>query len=592
MTLLTSVTSGAWSLLPAPALTAMDQGAPAELEVFPLLMSLFGGLALFLFGMEEMAGSLKAVAGERMRTVLGKLTKNRFMGVITGAFVTAIIQSSSVTTVLVVGFITAGLMSMAQSIGVIMGANIGTTITAQIVAFKVTQYALLMVAVGFGMVFFSKRESRKQKGRGVMGLGLVFFGMTIMGDAMRPLRTYEPFVDWMVRMEDPLFGILAGAGFTALVQSSSATTGVVIVMASRGLINLPAGIAISFGANIGTCVTALLASIGKPREALRASAVHILFNVAGVLLWIAFIDQLAQLVTWISPTAQELSGQAKLAAETPRQIANAHTVFNIANTLIFFGFSAQLARLVQRLVPDRPMSEAEAVRVKYLDAQLLSTPSLALDRARLELLHMGGRVRDMMTSILPAVFSGTRESLAEVGAMDDAVDSLHGDIISYLGQISQTRLAEQQTTELLRLMEAANDLENIGDIIETNLVRLGTTRLDGQFMVSPATQQVITEFHDTVSKALEFALMAVSQKNKEAARHVNAMKADVNRLADSAALHEAQRLVAEEPNRLPAYTMEMDVLENLKRIYYFAKRMARTTLPGSKLEDEAAATSP
>ncbi|MEA2080056.1 MAG: Na/Pi symporter, partial [Pseudomonadota bacterium] len=267
-----------------------------------MAMKLLGGLALFLFGMEQMADALKAAAGERMKVILAKLTTNRFMGAATGAFVTAIIQSSSVTTVLVVGFITAGLMSMSQSIGVIMGANIGTTITAQIVAFKVTHYALLMVAAGFGMLFFSRKEKINQYGGMLMGLGMVFFGMSVMSDAMNPLRSYQPFLDLMTRMENPLIGILVAAGFTALIQSSSATTGIVIVMASQGFITLSAGIALAFGANIGTCVTALLASIGKPREAVRAALVHVLFNVCGVLLWLGFIPYLAQFVTWFSPT--------------------------------------------------------------------------------------------------------------------------------------------------------------------------------------------------------------------------------------------------------------------------------------------------
>ena len=200
------------------------------------------------------------------------------------------------TTVLVVGFITAGLMSLAQSIGVIMGANIGTTITAQIIAFKITKASLLMLAVGFGMLFFSKQEKIKLYGRMLMGLGMVFFGMSIMSEAMEPLRSYQPFLDFMVRMENPLIGILAAALFTGLLQSSSATTGIVIILASQGFITLPAGIALAFGANIGTCVTTMLASIGKPREAIRAGAAHILFNIFGVLLWIGFIDQLAQLI--------------------------------------------------------------------------------------------------------------------------------------------------------------------------------------------------------------------------------------------------------------------------------------------------------
>lgn len=548
-----------------------------SLELFPLLMGLIGGLALFLFGMEEMASALKSAAGDRMKGILATLTKNRFMGVVTGAFVTATIQSSSVTTVLVVGFISAGLMSLAQSIGVILGAGIGTTITAQIIAFKVTKYALVLVAVGFGLSFTARKEAGRFRGRALLGLGLVFFGMSVMGESMVPLRSYQPFLLWMSQMEDPLLGILVGTLFTALIQSSSATTGVVIVMASQGLISLPAGIALIFGANIGTCATALLASIGKPREAVRAAVVHIIFKITGVVLWFSFIDELGQLVTWLSPRSSDLTGLDRLSAEAPRQIANAHTIFNVANTLVFLPFSTQFARLVERLVPDRPLAEAETVRARYLDESLLATPSFALDRARLELLHMGDRVRAMMQSALPAVLSGSREDLHQLEELDDAVDALHGHIIEYLGKISQTRLSEKQTAELVRLMAATNDLENIGDIIETNLVRLGQTRVNGQFEISASTQEVLNEFHATVSSALEFALMAVSQRNQRAAQRVSSMKTDINRLADSAALHEAQRLVAEEPNRLAAYTMEMGVLENLKHIYYFTKRIARMT---------------
>ena len=319
-----------------------------------MAIQLFGGLALFLFGMEQMANALKAVAGERMKVILAKLTTNRFMGAITGAFVTAVIQSSSVTTVLVVGFISAGLMSMSQSIGVIMGANIGTTITAQIVAFKVTKYAMLMIAIGFSGLFFSKKEQIRHYGGMLMGLGLIFFGMGIMSEAMSPLRTYQPFLDLMVRMENPFIGILIAALFTALVQSSSATTGIVIVMASQGFITLPAGIALAFGANIGTCVTAMLASIGKPREAVRAALVHVFFNVAGVLVWLAFIPNLAEIVLLISPVSADLPEAARLAADTPRQIANAHTIFNIANTLLFIGFVGVFASVVEKLVPDKP----------------------------------------------------------------------------------------------------------------------------------------------------------------------------------------------------------------------------------------------
>jgi phosphate:Na+ symporter len=513
------------------------------------------------------------------------LTTNRFMGAVTGAFVTAIIQSSSVTTVLVVGFITAGLMSFAQSVGVIMGANIGTTITAQIVAFKVTKAALLMVGVGFSMLFISKQEKTKQYGAMLMGLGLVFFGMSVMSDAMKPLRSFQPFLDLMIQMENPIIGILIAASFTGLIQSSSATTGIVIVMASQGFITLPAGIALAFGANIGTCVTAMLASIGKPREAVRAAVVHVFFNVAGVLLWIMFIPQLAEVVTAISPSHPELDGIARLGAETPRQIANAHTIFNIANTLIFIGFTTQIARLVEKIIPEGDLEEAGlTIRAKYLDEELLSTPSLALDRVRLEVLNMGERVQDMLDRIMPAILTGNRQTLADVEQMDDEVDILYEQIIAYMGAISKRQLTNQQTQELLALMEAVSDLENIGDTIETNLVVLGNERIDAGVSISEPTRKVLKDFHKVVNKAFRLAVQAVSQSNDEVAKLVISMKDEVSALADSAAAHQAERLVAEEPNRIPAYTIEIDIIEKQKRIYYFAKRMAKTVMTVESIE--------
>jgi phosphate:Na+ symporter len=573
----------------APALAAAASSSGNEMHWWDMGMKLCGGLALFLFGMEQMADALKAVAGERMKTILATLTKNRFTGAITGAFVTAIIQSSSVTTVLVVGFITAGLMSMSQSIGVIMGANIGTTITAQIVAFKVTKAALLMVAVGFGMMFLSQKEKIKQYGAMLMGLGLVFFGMSVMSDAMKPLRTYQPFLDLMVQMENPAVGILIAAGFTALIQSSSATTGIVIVMASQGFISLPAGIALAFGANIGTCVTALLAAIGKPREALRAAAVHVLFNILGVLVWLGFITHLANFVTWFSPTHPELMGTERLAAETPRQIANAHTIFNIANTFIFIGFAGQFARFVEWLVPDRPIEEIVFAKSKYLDEELLETPSLALGRVRLEIGHLGTRVKGMIGDIMPALLSGDHDELRKIEAADDDIDALHGQIVMYLGKISQKSLSETQTQELLGLMDAVNDLENIGDIIETDLVSLGHQRIEAGLTIGDETRELLANMHELVTTSAQLATDAVMGDDAHIASKVIAMKEDINQLTAWAAVHQADRLVVDEPNRLSCYTIEVDIIEKLKRIFYFTKRMAKTVkskdLAGEEMEE-------
>jgi len=560
----------------------------AEMAWGTMAMNLLGGLALFLYGMEKMAESLKAVAGDSMKWILGKLTTNRIMGLLTGAFVTAIIQSSSVTTVMLVGFVTAGLMSLSQAIGVILGADIGTTITAQIVAFKVTKYALILVAAGFLLLFATKTEKTRQYGALIMGLGLIFFGMGVMSEGMRPLRDYEPFIALMQNVSNPLVGILIATIFTGLIQSSSATMGVVIAMALQGLITLEAGIALALGANIGTCVTAVLAAIGKPREAVRVAVAHVTFKVVGVLLIVPFIPQLAEFVRWISPAADAgLTGVNVLAAETPRQIANAHTVFNVGIAVLFLPLAGLFARFCEWLVPDKPLERDAIIEPKYLDEELLNTPSLALDRVRLEVLHMGEHVDAMLTGVMPAIAGRDRAALQELQILDERVDALHASAIEYLGKISKGALTETQTKEFIKLMEAVNNLENIGDIVETDLVGLGNKLIDEGVIISAETQQVLNGIHATVSKSVDAAVQAVSQGSEVAAQSVTNMKDDINRLMDSAALHEAKRLVAEEPNRIPAYTIEMDIIEKLKRIYYFAKRMAKTVTPEVPLENSA-----
>ncbi len=557
--------------------TAADN--TSEMAWGPMLMGLFGGLALFLFGMEQMADGLKAVAGDRMKQILAKLTGNRFVGAATGALVTAVIQSSSVTTVLVVGFISAGLMSAAQSVGVIMGANIGTTITAQIVAFKVTKLALLLIAVGFTMLFFSKKERIKQYGGIIMGLGLVFFGMSVMSDAMKPLRSYQPFLDLMIHMESPLVGITIAALFTALIQSSSATTGIVIVMASQGFISLPAGIALAMGANIGTCMTAILASIGKPREAVRAAAVHVFFNVAGVLLWVLFIPQLADFIVTMSPSHPELTGLARLGAETPRQIANAHTLFNLANTLIFIGFTTQIAHLVERLIPDTEIEQAGLhVTAKYLDDELLSTPSLALDLVRLEALHMGEVVQEMLKQVMPAILSRNKKALQEISLMDDEVDILYEQTIEYIGKISSKSLTSEQTSELMKLISAVSDLETIGDTIETNLVTLGRRLIDSEISVSSATSDKIVSLHHIVRRTLSSAVQAVGQHNLTAADAAFQQSEKLDVLFHETSRHQLQRLTVDEPHRVTTYALEVDIIDKLKQIFYLAQQMARSVV--------------
>ncbi len=545
---------------------------------FDLWAGLFGGLALFLFGMDIMTQALKSAAGDYMKDILGKLTRNRFVGVGMGAMVTAIIQSSSVTTVILVGFISAGLMSMSQSVAVIMGANIGTTITAQILAFNVTKLALPIIAIGFTIAFTARRNNWRQYGLIILGLGMVFYGMGVMSDALNPLRTYDPFIQFMTSMQNPILAAGLGMVFTAVVQSSSATTGILIVMASQGLIQLEPAIAIVLGANIGTCITAGLAAIGKPREAVRAAAAHTIFNVAGVLVWIGFIPQLADLAMLISPAQEHLSDTYRLAAETPRQIANVHTFFNIANVLLFIPFTTQLARLVEWMIPDRPIRPDAAMQPKYLDRSILSTPSIALEAARLEIRRLGKRVRAMFAAIMPVAITGNRVELGKVRAMDKVVDALHLVIIEYLGEVSLSTLTKRQSKELMQLVETANDLEHVGDRIATDIVRSAMKRIDEGVRVSEQTARVLEDYHANVSSALDDALKAVAKQNPKLAKQVRRGKQEMTEQSRTIAEHALYRLTADEPNRLHTYAREMELVEILDGIYRIARRIARTQL--------------
>jgi phosphate:Na+ symporter len=554
---------------------ALAAGDDQTISWWTIGMQLFGGLAIFLFGMDQMAGALKQAAGNRMKSIIGTLTTNRGMGLLTGTFVTAIIQSSSVTTVMLVGFVTAGLMSLSQAIGVILGADIGTTITAQIIAFKVTKYALLIVAIGFLLTFTGQKDVHKQYGTMLMGAGMIFFGMGIMSTAVKPLRDYEPFVEMMRQVSNPAIGILVAAVFTGLIQASAATMGLVIAMALQGLITLEAGIALALGANVGTCVTAGLAAIGKPREAVRVAVAHVTFKVVGVLLIVGFIPPFAEFIRAISPQSPDLSGFARLAAETPRQIANAHTVFNVAIALGFLPLATLFARFCEWVVPDRPLAEPTIIQPRYLYEELLSTPPLALDGARREIGRLGELVGRMLDSAMPAVVSGSREDLHTLEEMDADVDILHGHIVEYLAQISVGKLSSPQSNEVMGLMQTVNHLEQIGDIIETNMVKIGLQRIDEGVVVSEATLAVIRRYHEGVVRALEAAIQAVSEEDREAALTVKHMKHDMAELAEETARHEVGRLVASEPNRLQTFTREMEIIENLSRIYRLCRKIAR-----------------
>jgi phosphate:Na+ symporter len=558
--------------------SAAATGSPDWLQ---LTLGLFGGLALFLAGLKELSEGMKKAAGETLKTVLAKLTTNRFKGALTGAFVTGVLNSSTVTTLLVVSFISGGMMTLAQSVGVIMGANIGSTVTAQLLAFNLSAYSLGPVAIGFFMLFTAKQEQLKYYGMMIMGIGLVFYGMGLMGDAMTPLRSYEPFLEILKSLEQPLPGILAGAVFTAIVQSSAATVGIAIAMASEGLLALPAGIALALGANIGTAVTTAFMGIlsSKSTDAVRASVVHVAFNVVGTLIWLPFVWLLVEIAIWMSPTSEELEGVARAAADVPRQIANANTFFNVINTFLFIGFTGWFAGLAERLVPEKAPSENIIVEPEFLDEAALAAPSVALQQVRLELGRVGAITLGMLKEIGPILKDRDMKHLADIARGDDEVDILEAEILKYLGKIRKGLITEHESLDIQGLMMATDNLQSLADVIETDVVALARRATEVASTSGEETRNMLGELHMSVLKSVELAVKAVRDNDQQAASSVLMMKDTLREQSEQLFARKATRLTGDDADYLNLVRLEMGFVEQMRRIYTLAKRIAKVALP-------------
>lgn len=564
-----------WLTMPHAVFAAEGE----EISWTDLLFGLFGGLALFLYGLDQLSEGLKKAAGKSLQTMLGKLTTNRVAGALTGAVVTGILNSSSVTTVLVVGFISAGVMSLQQSVGVIMGANIGSTVTAQILAFNISQYALMPVAAGFFMLFTSKRDAVRNWGMMIMGIGLVFFGMSLMSDSMYPLRSYEPFLDILKRMDNPLLAIPVGALFTGLVQSSAATVGIAIAMASGGLLSLNSGIGLALGANIGTCITALMAGLGKPPEAVRSAVVHVTFNIIGVLVWLPFIAQLGELAVAISPGAEGLTGAARGAVEVPRQIANANTIFNVINTILFLPFTALFAWTAKRLVKDAPEPVA-AITPVYLDHSLIEVPTMALGAARNELTRTAELVLDMLENFRAVFGKNNVKELQAVIRMDDKVDILELATVEYLGRIRTNSLTEVESREHQVLMTSVVTLETMADVIETDLAELVERATGIDYKRSEKTRELLRGIYSHLEKAIKLVVETIRNNDEESAKAVLALQAGMNSLQQELLLRKSERLGLgiDMPDAIRIARIEVSAADKLLRMYNLCCRIARVHL--------------
>jgi len=491
------------SIMALPSLVfAFPAAASSNKEIswFLMITSLFGGLGMFLYGMEMMSDGMKIAAGNRMRSVLEKLTSNRFLAVGVGAFVTMVIQSSSATTVMLVSFVNSGLLSFVQGLGVILGSNIGSTITAQIVAFKVTDYALALIAVGAIMALFSKKDATKNIGFVILGFGLLFYGMKVMSDTMKPLRSNPTFNSILTSFENPFMGILAGAAFTALIQSSSATTGIVITLASGGSITLEAGIPLIFGANVGTCVTALLAGLNASREAKRVAIAHVTFNLLGVGLFCFWIPTFAE---FISQTSDNI----------PRQIANAHTIFNILATVVFIPFTPLVAKLILQYFPDEEIDrDISKPAVMHLDENTLQTPAIAITNAQAEIRGVIGLLERVVGSVAMPFLSN--ESLSDVENEEEDFEKglqnriekitfLNNEISSYLIKINNQDLTDVQSKEVFTLVSVVNNVNSIKNSVGLRLHDLMIKKEMEEDGLSDSLLNEIESFHKKMVKQIK-----------------------------------------------------------------------------------------
>lgn len=420
------------------------------------ILSLLGGLALFLYGMQMMSNGLEAAAGNKMKQILEKLTSNRLKAVIVGAAITAVIQSSSATTVMVVGFVNSGLMTLNQAVWIIMGANVGTTITGQLIALDIGAIAPLIAFLGVACIMFMKSERARHVAAIFAGLGVLFIGMDMMSASMAPLRESEMFMRFMTNFSNPLIGILVGAVFTAIIQSSSASVGILQALAATGMIPLSSAVYVLFGQNIGTCITAVLASIGTKTNAKRTTVIHLTFNMIGTTVF-TILCMITPFVSWMET----------LNADPVAQIANTHTVFNIVTTLLLLPFGNLLAQLAIKILPDNDKEEETVQKLMYIRSFESNYPvghtAVVLSQIEREVGRMLEKVKKNVAESYDAVLSGNTEVLEEIQTREDYIDYLNGEIARYIVGLMSVEMSEQDSRSINGYYMMISNIERIGD---------------------------------------------------------------------------------------------------------------------------------
>jgi phosphate:Na+ symporter len=518
-----------------------------------ILLALFGGTALMLYGIRLSGDGLQRVAGGRLRHMLTGLARNRVLAAASGAAVTAIIQSSAATTLMLIGFVSAGLMTFRQTLGVILGADIGTTFTVQLIAFKVTDYALLLVGLGFTVMFVAGRRALKDAGQAVLGFGLLFLGLKLILDGMAPLKASPLATEVLAAVADnTMLGVLVAAGFSALVTSSAATIGLILALTSEGLLHLPGAVTLVLGANVGTCATALMASMGASAEAKRVAVAHIGFKLGGVALVLPFIGPFTALV-------------AMSAGDPARQVANAHTFFNVGMGLVFLPFAPVAARAIEALVPDDHVGE-NPFKTRYLDERALDQPSLALGQATREALRMADVAQGMLRDVIPVFRADDQELLEDVERRDDQLDFLEREIKLFLTRLGREAMGPDLSGKEIALISFIGNLENIGDIIDKNLMELARKKLYHGRRFSEAGWAEILEFHGVVSKNLETAIAAFAANDRTLAQAVLDQRPVIRQRERELRESHLGRLRQGLAESLETSEIHLDILTNLKRI--------------------------
>ena len=522
--------------------------------ILEIAISLLGGLGLFLYGMNLMAEGLQKSAGDKLKKIVEKLTSNTVMGVLVGTVVTAIIQSSSAATVMVVGFVNAGIMSLSQAIGVIMGANIGTTVTAQLVSFKLEAIAPVALGIGIILYLFSKKEKTKELATILLGFGILFTGMEFMKDAVKPLAEYEGFRRALIYFgEHQFLGIIAGFAITGIIQSSSASMGMLIALASQGLIPLSSALPILYGDNIGTCVTSLLSSIGASRNAKRAATMHLTFNVIGTLIFVLILNYpISALVKWLDPT------------DAARQIANAHTIFNVVNVLILLPFAKYIVKIVLKIMPITEEESEVTAATKYLDERIIQTPSIALGNTVKEVSRMGQKANKALEYSMNSLINKSMTDVEKTVKYEEHVNLLQKEILNYLLKLSKSPLNDEERNKVDLLFNTVNDIERVSDHAE-NISELSRLAIEKDLQFSDTALEEMNNIYSKAKENFNIALKGLENYDKSIISKVYEIEDEVDALDKLYRKKHIERLNNGKCT-IDSGVLFLDLLTNLERI--------------------------